>query len=137
MNGAYDDIICLPHHVSAVRQRMSMIDRAAQFSPFAALTGYDGIIREIGRLTDQAVELAADGKAMLDEKLRHLSDHLDEEPEVAITYFVPDERKRGGAYVNVTGRLRKIDPLTHTVTMADGAIIGFAQIYDISGTINY
>ena len=133
MSGRYDDIINLPHHVSPTRKRMPMIDRAAQFSPFAALTGYDASIREAGRLTDRQIDFDVDGKLMLDEKLRNLAERIKEQPEVTITYFVPDERKSGGAYVDVVGTVKKIDPIEKTIQMTDGAIIDFKFIYDLDG----
>ena len=105
----YDDIINLPHHVSATRPQMSMINRAAQFSLFAALTGYDAVIRKIGRLTDRRVELSEDRRVDLDKKQQLLSDSPAEHPEVSVTYFIPDERKVGGAYVTVTGNVKKFD----------------------------
>ena len=131
MSGKYDDIIDLPHHVSPTRKRMSMTDRAAQFSPFAALTGYEAAITETGRLTDCQIDLDVDGKAMLDEKLRLLAAHLQEQPEVTITYFVPDERKSGGAYVDKTCRVRRIDLRENAVQTAEGTWIPFDRIYDI------
>lgn len=135
MSGRCDDIIHLPHHVSAKRKRMSMIDRAAQFSPFAALTGFETAIRESGRLVDRQIDFDVDGTAMLDEKLRLLAEHLAQQPKVTVTYFVPDERKSGGAYVNATGRVRKIDPWNTTIQMEDGTSITFAQIYDIDADV--
>lgn len=103
MSENYDDIIDLPHHVSATRPQMSMKDRAAQFSPFAALTGYDAAIKETGRLTDQKVEMDTEALNVLNMKFQILIDSLAEEPEVTFTYFKPDERKDGGAYIDVTG----------------------------------
>ena len=131
MSGRYDDIINLPHHVSPTRKRMSMIDRAAQFSPFAALTGYDASIREAGRLTDRQIDFDEDGKLMLDEKLRNLAERIKEQPEVTITYFVPDERKSGGKYVEISGKVRKIDQYEKLILMEDGAQICFEKIHDI------
>ena len=131
MSGRYDDIINLPHHVSPTRKRMPMIDRAAQFSPFAALTGYDASIREAGRLTDRQIDFDVDGKLMLDEKLRRLAEHIKEQPQVTITYFVPDERKSGGKYVEVSGKVRKIDQYEKLILMEDGAQICFEKIHDI------
>lgn len=131
MNGPYDDIIDMPHHVSPTRPRMSMMDRAAQFSPFAALTGYDAVIEESGRMTDPYIDLGEDGKAVLNEKLRWISEQLDRQPEITITYFQPDERKQGGAYVSVTGKAVKIDAYAQTIVMAEGVAVPFNQIYDI------
>lgn len=129
----YDDLIGLPHHVSGGRPHMSRLDRAAQFSPFAALTGYDAAVRETARLTQPRAELDESRKAVLNEKLQRLRERLDERPEVAITYFVPDERKAGGAYVCITGRVKKIDTYAHTVVLMDRTAIPMEQIYGIEG----
>ena len=96
----YEDIINLPHHVSPTRPQMPMSDRAAQFAPFAALTGYDAAIKETGRLTDEKIELDEEALTALDMKYQFLMDALDDAPEVTITYFQPDERKAGGKYVS-------------------------------------
>lgn len=131
-SGKYDDIIDLPRPVSRKRAGMSNYDRAAQFSPFAALTGYDGVIQETGRLTDSRIELGEDGKHLLDEKLRYLRQHIGERPCVTVTYFQPDERKQGGAYVNVEGRLLKMDGYRNTLTLEDGKEIAIDAVLDIS-----
>ena len=107
--GRYDDIIDLPHHVSTTHHRMSMLERAAQFQPFRALTGYEDAVRETARLTDDRVELTEDEKALLDGKLQRLADNLASHPLVTVTYFQPDKKKAGGAYVTATGQLKKID----------------------------
>lgn len=133
MNGPYDDILYMPHHVSATRKRMALLDRAAQFSPFAALTGYDAAIRETGRLTDSAVDWDVDGMAILNEKLRHLSERQETQPEVTVTYFVPDERKNGGAYTTVTGKVKKLDPYTQVLLLTDGREIPFQRILELEG----
>lgn len=135
MSGPYEDIIHLPHHVSLDRPRMSMLDRAAQFSPFAALTGYDAAIQETGRLTDRPIELDVDGKGMLNEKLQLLLNHQAEQPEITMTYFVPDGRKSGGAYVEITGRIKKVDTYNQAVIMADGTAVYFDSIHDLVGTL--
>lgn len=109
MNNHYEDIINLPHHISKTRPQMSMIDRAAQFSPFAALTGYDAAIQETGRLTDEKIDLGEEAKTVLDRKQRYLSDMISVQPEITVTYFLPDERKSGGTYLSVTGKLKRID----------------------------
>ncbi len=112
---SYDDIIDLPHHQSAVRPHMPLLDRAAQFSPFAALVGYEDAVRETARLTSEKIELGEDGAAELDARLRLLGETLEkagrygEKPVVEITYFVPDARKDGGAYETVTAAVRRID----------------------------
>lgn len=135
MNGLYDDIIQMPHHVSATRKRMSMLDRAAQFSPFAALTGYDAAIRETGRLTENAIDLDVDSKAILNEKLQNLSALQEAQPEITVTYFVPDERKNGGAYVTVTGKVKKVDPYEQVLLMTDGTAVCFRRILEIDGEL--
>ena len=119
----YREIIDLPHHVSPTRPQMPMSDRAAQFAPFAALTGYDSVIKETGRLTDERIEL--DEEALTDLNMRYqlLVDALDEEPEVEITYFKPDERKSGGEYVTVTGTVKKVDDFERLIIMQDGTKI--------------
>lgn len=127
----YDDIITLPHYVSPSRARMSQADRAAQFSPFAALTGFEAAIRETARLTGQRAVLTETAKAALDEKLRLLAENLSASPEAAITYFRPDERKAGGEYVTAAGTVRKIDTVSHLLTMADGTKIFFEDIKKI------
>ncbi len=99
MNGTYDDIINLPYHVSATRPHMTAIDRAAQFPPFAALTGYDSAIKETARLTDERVELDEYAQDALSDRLQIIADRIKEHPEIAIIYFQPDARKNGGAYV--------------------------------------
>lgn len=128
MSGNYEDILYLPHHVSGTRRQMSMTDRAAQFSPFAALTGYDAAIRETARLTDSSVDLEGDEKAVLNGRLQLLSGCLDREPRITVTYFVPDRRKSGGAYETVEGRVRKIDPLEQALFLGDGTRIPFDRI---------
>lgn len=131
----YDDIIHLPHHTSPKRSRMSAADRAAQFSPFAALTGYDAAVKETARLTQRRIELDEYEKAALDGRFQILEKHLKEYPEVTITYFQPDERKEGGIYRSVTGRVRKIDRIQRKVTMEDDLKISIDEIAGIEGTL--
>ncbi len=131
----YEDIINLPHHISPTRPRMAMIDRAAQFSPFAALTGHAAAVRETARVTEAQMELTEDSRALLDEKLRMLIELLPSEPEATITWFEPDERKDGGAYIEVTGRVKKIDANQRTVTLANGAAIPMDRIVEIEAEI--
>ena len=126
--GAYDDIINLPHPNSAKHPRMSMIDRAAQFSPFAALTGHGAAIEETARITDRRIELTEEEKTVLDEKLRLL---LETGGEGMITYFLPDERKDGGAYVTKLGTIKKIDPLEGRVILTDRTAIPIKDILEI------
>ena len=129
----YDDIINLPHPTSANHPRMALYDRAAQFSPFAALTGHDAAIKETARLTEQKIELSEDTISQLNEKLQIVADHL--ETEVTITYFVPDERKSGGAYVSYTGIVRRIDDYEHTLIMTDKTVIPIEQISEIESEL--
>ena len=132
MSGRYDDIIHLPHHVSPRRKQMPPEDRAAQFSPFAALTGYEAAIIETGRLTDSRVELDVDGREILDEKLRTLAAQLGRKPEVTVTYFRPDDRKADGSYRDITGYIRRIDSYEKALVMEDGTEVAFDCLYDIS-----
>ena len=134
-NHKYADIIGLPHHVSATRPRMSMIDRAAQFSPFQALTGYGAAIQETGRLTDRKIELSEDERIVLDMKQQILLDNIRERPDVSITYFIPDERKDGGSYVTVTGNVKKIDDYQRLLIMTDRAQIPLDEIVDIESEL--
>ena len=140
MSSRYDDILDLPHHVSATRPQMSMADRAAQFSPFAALTGYDAAIRETGRLTDAETVLTEDALDTLNQKFRLLTERLSEKAEICITYFQPDSRKAGGAYVKLSGTVKKIDPTARLLCMESGAVIPLDRITDLSlqppGTTN-
>lgn len=126
--GAYDDIINLPRPTSARHPRMPMIDRAAQFSPFAALVGHGAAIEETARLTDQKMELTEDEQAVLDEKLRRL---LKTGGEGTFTYFLPDEKKKGGAYVTAAGQIKKFDPLEGKMTLTDGTMIPVEDIAEI------
>lgn len=135
MSGKYDDILQLPHHVSVRHPRMAICDRAAQFLPFAALTGYDTAVRETARLTAECIKLDENSKTILDMKLRLLLDRLSERPEVAITHFQPDERKNGGAYVTIAGVVKKIDEYEHVIIMMDGAKISINHILEIESEL--
>ena len=135
MNGKYDKIMGLPHHVSKTRPQMPMSDRAAQFAPFAALTGYDAAIKETGRLTDERIELDVEALGALDMKYQLLMEALDEAPEVTITYFQPDERKAGGKYVSAVGAVKKIDDFERRITMRDGTRIPTDDVLSIDGEL--
>ena len=124
-NGKYDEIMGLAHHVSKTRPQMPMADRAAQFAPYAALTGYDAVIRETGRLTDARIE--PDEEA-LNMKFRLLMDALGDAPEITLLVFRPDARKAGGAYLTVTGRVRKVDEYERLMTLQDGTKIPMDDI---------
>ena len=135
MNGKYDDIINLRHYSSPVRPRMSRMNRAVQFAPFAALTGYDSAVAETARLTDKRHELTEDERIMLSEKLRILSENQQDTPSVQITQFLPDSRKNGGSYEEITGAVRRIDEGEMKVIFTDGVRIDIADIYGIEGEI--
>ena len=129
--GKYDDILNLPHHVSSTRQHMPMHDRAAQFSPFAALVGYDDAVKETARLTNEKQELTADKIADLNQKIAFLNEHADERPEVTIEYFISDEKKTGGKYVTLSGNFRRIDEYNHNMVFVSGEEIPLNDIFDI------
>jgi len=131
----YEDIINLPHHVSTKRPQMSMLDRAAQFAPFAALTGYDAAIKETGRLTDEKIEMDEESLNMLNMKFQMLVDALDDEHEVTFTYFKPDKTKAGGAYITAAGSVKKIDDFERIITMTDGTKIPMDDVYSIESDI--
>ena len=131
----YDDIIHLPHHTSPTRPRMSRYDRAAQFSPFSALTGYDSVVRETARLTDRQIELDEDSLTLLNERLQMLSEALSDHPEASITFFEPDHQKSGGSYQTVSGRVRKIKVHEQLLILEDGTEIAFDRIYDIDSPL--
>lgn len=127
----YDDIIGLSRPVSRVKRPMSAAERAAQFSPFAALTGFEAVIDETARYTASRSELSEDEKALLNEKLLLLQDALPDPPEARFEYFRPDGRKEGGEYVTVTGRVKRIDPLSRCLLLQSGQAIPIDDIYAI------
>lgn len=127
----YEDIIHLPHHISETHPRMSRLNRAAQFSPFAALTGYGAAIQEAGRLTDRKIQLDEDSQAVLDRKLAILREQLSKHPEVAVTYFQPDGKKDGGAYASFSGQVKKIQDYEQLLVFTDGTQIPFSDILDL------
>ena len=135
MSAEYNDILHLPHHVSSCRPQMSMRDRAAQFSPFAALTGYDSAISETARLTDRRIELSEDAQEYLDRKLKWIRENLTSHPSVTITYFIPDLYKDGGSYVSHTGQVQYVDDAARVVGMVDGTSIPLDDIFNYSGAI--
>lgn len=126
---SYEDIIHLPHHVSSKRASMSMHDRAAQFAPFAALTGHDAIIRETARQVDAPIELTESRREELNRQLLWLADHIGEEPFAEITHYVPDCSKPGGAYMITGAKIRKMDEYAHALILCDGTAV------DIDGII--
>lgn len=128
-NGRYDDIICLPHRQSEIRPHMPRVDRAAQFSPFAALTGYEAAVQETARLTETRIELTEAEKAVLDEKLRIVRNSLKFKPEITITWFQPDDKKAGGKYAQVKGVVKRIDSFRRTVIMLGNTSIPIDDIF--------
>ena len=130
MSGPYDDIINLPHPTSTKHPRMPMSDRAAIFSPFAALTGHAAAIQETARLTDQRMELDEDTKAMLDLKQQILADRI-ERPEISVVWFRPDARKEGGQYVTTVGQLKKVDDIARILQLADGTTIPLDEVLEL------
>ena len=128
----YDDIINLPHHISPTRQRMSMHDRAAQFAPFAALVGYDEAVAETARRTELRPELDEQEQRAINERLAFIADHIHEQPEVRIKYFVPDEHKSGGAIIEVSGKTYRISNTDATILLTDGCKIRLSDIIDLS-----
>ena len=128
MKTPYDDIIYLPHHVSQNYPQMSMHDRAAQFAPFAALTGYEASVGETARLTSERRELDPQEAEELNRRLTELAARLPDHPEMTVEYFVPDDRKAGGAYVTVTGRVRHISVPEKTLVLEDGAVISLEDV---------
>lgn len=131
MSDQYEDIINLPHHVSEKRPHMSNYDRAAQFSPFAALTGYDSAIAETARLTDQRIELSDDRIEAIDAVLRVVGENIDSKPEIEVVYFKQDAKKDGGAYLTVTGNIKKINEIEKTLLFTDGRVIPILDILSI------
>ena len=127
----YDDIIGLPHPVSADRPHMPMIDRAAQFSPFAALTGYDAAIEETARLTDRKRDLSEERKQEISRRLNALRARIKSDPAVTVVFFEPDARKAGGEYKTVTGIVKKIDPLRGVLELTSGTAIPFDDILSL------
>lgn len=133
--GKYDDMLHLPHHVSPTRPPMPMKDRAAQFSPFAALTGYDETILETARRTEERLVLDENALAILDLKYQLITEHLQDRPEITFTYFVPDEKKDGGAYVNATGTVKKVDVLQRLIVLNSGTRIPMDEICEMESEI--
>ena len=129
--GKYDDIINLPHHISSKHPRLSMEQRAAQFAPFAALTGYGDSIKETARLTDNRIELNEEEKENINIKLQELKSKISTMPQVTITYIVPDVKKAGGEYITKMNRLKKIDEYKKTIILDDKTIIPINEVIEI------
>ena len=135
MNGKYDDIINLERPVSLKHPRMAISDRAAQFAPFAALTGYDDAIDETGRYTDNMAELSEDAKELLDRKQLFLGHIIEKKPEITVTYFVPDSKKSGGKYRKASGKLKAIDEYKRELVFTCGTRISVDMIRSIDGEV--
>ena len=133
----YEDIVNLPPHISKRHPQPSMMDRAARFAPFAAITGYEEMVLEEARVTEERIDLDEGTLSLLNEKLNMIQEFLDEEPEVTITYFEPDKKKSGGAYVNITGIVKRIDEYEHFVIMTDGKKIRIEDIYAMGSDLFY
>ena len=131
MTGPYDDMPNLPHPTSRRHSRMSRSDRAAQFAPFAALSGHSAALVETARLTERRIELDEDVKAALDLKQQMLMDRIDEHPDVAVTWFQPDGKKDGGRYVTTTGRLKRIDEVERVLVMEDKTTVPLDDVISI------
>lgn len=131
MTGPYDDILHLPHPTSKRHPRMPIADRAAQFSPFAALTGHGAAIEETARVTDRRIELDEDAKEQLDQTLQLLLERIDEQPEITVTWFSPDKKKAGGQYHTATGKLKRIDTQESRLILTDGNQIPLEDLLEI------
>ena len=131
MTGPYDDILHLPHPTSKRHPRMPIVDRAAQFSPFAALTGHKAAIEETARVTDRRIELDEDAKEQLDQMLQLLLERIDEQPEITVTWFSPDKKKAGGQYHTATGKLKRIDTQESRLILTDGNQIPLEDLLEI------
>lgn len=127
----YEDMLELPHPVSKMHPQMPRRDRAAQFAPFAALTGYEEAVREAARITEEKMILDEDSKVQLDWKLRCLQEKVKEQPIITVTYFMKDERKKGGKYVTVTGVLKRIDSYTHQFVLENGEEIPVEDVVSL------
>lgn len=131
----YEDIVNLPPHISKKYPQPTMMERAARFAPFAAITGYEEMVLEEARITEDRMDLDESTLAMLNEKLNIIQEFLDKEPEVKITYFEPDKKKSGGAYVSVTGKVKRIDEYERLVIMTDGKKICIDEIFGLESRL--
>ena len=133
----YEDIINLPPHISKKHPQPTMMDRAARFAPFAAITGYEEMVLEEARITEERIDLDEGTLSILNEKLNMIQEFIDEKPEIKITYFEPDKKKSGGAYIDITGTVKRIDEYEHLVIMTDGKKIRVEDIYDLESDLFY
>ena len=131
----YEDIINLPHHVSKNHPQMTKEARAAQFAPFAALTGHSDAVKEAARLTDKRIEIDENLKSILNNKLQLILENIKEKPEITFTYFTYDSKKEGGKYISVTNKIRKIDIVSGYVLLVDKTKIPIKEIINITGNL--
>lgn len=134
-NFPYEDIVNLPPHISKKHPQPSMMDRAARFAPFAAITGYEEMVLEEARVTEEQIHLDEDAVALICEKINMIQEFIDEEPEVRITYFEPDKKKSGGAYITITGTPKRVDEYEQLLIMTDGKKIKFDSIYRLESDL--
>ncbi len=127
----YNDIINLEHHISKIHKQMSLENRAVQFAPFSALTGYDEAIKETTRITQDRIELDEELKHTLNKKIICINNQISSNPKVTITYFIPDSKKLGGKYQTITGNVRKIDKYNKIIMLINGLKIPIIEIIDI------
>lgn len=137
--GKYDDILCLPHPVSRRHSQMPLLDRAAQFAPFAALVGHGEAVKETARLTDSHVELEDGQRERLDQRLslllKAMGENPGQEPVITVTYFKPDEKKDGGANVPVCGRVKRVDGYRREIVLKDGTVLPMDAIVAMEGDV--
>lgn len=133
----YEDIVNLPPHISKKHPQPTMMDRAARFAPFAAITGYEEMVLEEARITEERIDLDEGTLSILNEKLNMIQEFIDEEPEIKITYFEPDKKKSGGAYIDITGTVKRIDEYECLVIMTDGKKIHIEDIYGLESDLFY
>ena len=131
----YDDMIGLGHHVSRTHPPMARIKRAAQFASFDALTGFGAAIHEAGRETEEKLELSEDEIDMINARLAVIAQHIKEQPNIAVTYFLSDDKKAGGRYVTVSGNVRMLDGIEHAIIMADRTKIPIEDVRYIEGDL--
>lgn len=134
-NFPYEDIVNLPPHISKKHPQPSMMDRAARFAPFAAITGYEEMVLEEARVTEEQIHLDEDAVALICEKINMIQEFIDEEPEVKITYFEPDKKKSGGAYITITGTPKRVDEYEQILILIDGKKIKFDSIYRLESDL--
>ena len=134
-NFPYEDIVNLPPHISKKHPQPSMMDRAARFAPFAAITGYEEMVLEEARVTEEQIHLDDDAVALICEKINMIQEFIDEEPEIKITYFEPDKKKSGGAYITITGTPKRVDEYEQLLIMTDGKKIKFDSIYRLESDL--